>query len=481
MCLAPPVEANSESTAKRNLAINRANKRFDLFVANAFLRVAYGKQIRNFSLRALLCFFLYPWSSANGQEFEIGTSPNPVGSGARAMGMGNAFIAIADDATAASWNPGGLSRLEKPELSFAGEVISLRESLSASLNSEGQNTQTLELADLNYASILFPFYLKTNMAISLNFLKLFRFDKSLQFPITFPADGPGDIERRFDTDLEQKGTFSVLAPAYGINLTQRLSLGVTWNILNDTITQASAFEKKQTTNTTVTFGNLISRSNREETNRFEVEDGDSYVIGGAYRFNKFWNLGIVIKPSYTLDVKHTRFIINRQDDPEGNNRTEDPPLDSEFDFPAILGAGISWRPKDTLIVSSDVTWTDWSDFTFKEKNKKTNPISSRPVNEGKLDDTVTIRAGCEVLLIRDNHIIPFRFGFGYDPAPAIDNVDDFYTVNMGTGIQFLEHLNLDIAYEFRWGNNVNSDTFQGFDASEDIRQHRVLASMIYYF
>ena len=30
---------------------------------------------------------------------EVGTSINPVGSGARALGVGNAFIAIADDAT----------------------------------------------------------------------------------------------------------------------------------------------------------------------------------------------------------------------------------------------------------------------------------------------------------------------------------------------------------------------------------------------
>jgi long-subunit fatty acid transport protein len=53
-------------------------------------------------------------------------NPNPVGSGARALGMGNAFIAVADDATAASWNPGGLSQLESPEVSFAMDYVSMR-------------------------------------------------------------------------------------------------------------------------------------------------------------------------------------------------------------------------------------------------------------------------------------------------------------------------------------------------------------------
>ena len=47
------------------------------------------------------------------------SSLNRPGSGARAAGMGNAFIAVSDDGTAASWNPAGLSQLRKPELSLA--------------------------------------------------------------------------------------------------------------------------------------------------------------------------------------------------------------------------------------------------------------------------------------------------------------------------------------------------------------------------
>ena len=38
------------------------------------------------------------------------------GMGARAMGMGGAFVAVSDDATAAYWNPAGLGMLEQWEL-----------------------------------------------------------------------------------------------------------------------------------------------------------------------------------------------------------------------------------------------------------------------------------------------------------------------------------------------------------------------------
>jgi hypothetical protein len=43
-----------------------------------------------------------------------------LGSGARAYGMGGAFLARADDGTAASWNPAGLSYLRVPEVSLVG-------------------------------------------------------------------------------------------------------------------------------------------------------------------------------------------------------------------------------------------------------------------------------------------------------------------------------------------------------------------------
>ena len=42
------------------------------------------------------------------RTMDLPPSPNLIGSGSRAMGMGGSFISIADDATAASWNPGGL-------------------------------------------------------------------------------------------------------------------------------------------------------------------------------------------------------------------------------------------------------------------------------------------------------------------------------------------------------------------------------------
>jgi len=45
------------------------------------------------------------------------------GMGARAVGMGEAFTAVADDATAISWNPGGLGQLNSPEVIAMYDVV----------------------------------------------------------------------------------------------------------------------------------------------------------------------------------------------------------------------------------------------------------------------------------------------------------------------------------------------------------------------
>ena len=106
---------------------------------------------------------------------DIVSSPNPVGSGARAIGMGGAFIAVADDATAASWNPAGLIQLEKPEISMVGAYTDTRICYNVAEHAESNNTNNFKDFNLNYFSIAHPFHFYKNFVISLNYQRLFEF------------------------------------------------------------------------------------------------------------------------------------------------------------------------------------------------------------------------------------------------------------------------------------------------------------------
>jgi len=95
--------------------------------------------------------------NAGAQQVDISSSLNPVGSGSRATGMGGAFIGVADDATAASWNPAGLIQLEKPEMSAAYSYFHRRQEYSSQAHPEIATSNTMDADSLNYASIALPF------------------------------------------------------------------------------------------------------------------------------------------------------------------------------------------------------------------------------------------------------------------------------------------------------------------------------------
>jgi len=71
-----------------------------------------------------VCFLLLvpALSFAQSSNIIFG-QPNTFGIGPRAIGMGGAFTAIADDASAAYWNPAGLSQISSYEISISGAPI----------------------------------------------------------------------------------------------------------------------------------------------------------------------------------------------------------------------------------------------------------------------------------------------------------------------------------------------------------------------
>ena len=424
----------------------------------------------------LLSFLWVFWSYAPVPAFgqtilEIPSSPNPVGSGARALGMGGAFIAVADDATAASWNPGGLIQLEKPEISSVGGFFHRIEDNDFGTNPEASGNETVTEANLNYLSAAYPFTLfNRNMIVSLNYQRLFDFTREWDFPLTQSTNG---LSVSQDVDYDQSGNLSALGLAYCIQVTPEFSFGFTFNIWQDWF---GMNEWKQTTRQdgSGTFmGNPFNFESKSQ-DRFSFRGFNANAnVGILWNITPEFTLGAVVRTPFTADLKRkstfrssisTTFISSTENE--------------ELDMPMSYGIGMAYRFSDRLTVSADVTRTEWDDFVFKDsEGNKTSAISGRPKNDSDVDPTHTVRLGAEYLFMEPTYVIPLRGGIFYDPAPAEGSPDDFYGFSLGSGFAKGRFI-FDLAYQYRFGRDVGGSTLQNLDFSQDVDEHSLFASLI---
>ncbi|HRY30766.1 MAG TPA: PorV/PorQ family protein, partial [Elusimicrobiota bacterium] len=133
------------------------------------------------------------------------------GAGARSMGMGKAFTAVADDASATYWNPAAMVQMERKEL-------------------QAMHVSLFEDTSFDFVSYVHP----TARAgtLGLNFTRLVSggFEK---IAITLDPTSQEIVK------LQKLGDFSDINQAYGISygrqFVENMSIGVTGKVINHTI------------------------------------------------------------------------------------------------------------------------------------------------------------------------------------------------------------------------------------------------------
>ncbi len=422
------------------------------------------------------------WAQDNPlTRMEIPSSPNPVGSGARALGMGGAFIAVADDATAASWNPGGLIQLEKPEVSVVGGYIYRTEDNTFGTNPEASGSESVEDFNLNYLSAAYPFQaFGRNMIVSLNYQHLYDFNRDWGFKIhnSNPIySGP------IDYDFEQDGALYALGLAYAVEITPDISVGATLNYWGDFILD-NDWSQKFRWEADIELGGQSWTSLLEKTEEFEF-DGWNGNLGFLWRITGNLTLGGVFKTPFTADIDHTiktksSHIFPGESDPAHSSSTS-LRFKEELKMPMSYGLGLSYRFSDDFSISGDLYRTHWNDFEYRDADgNKTSPISGVDIRDSDIDPTTWFRVGAEYRIIREKFAVPIRAGVFYDPAPAEGSADDYYGFSLGSGFAYKGFI-FDIAYQFRYGDDVGGSMLEEMDLAQDVREHIVYSSLIVHF
>lgn len=325
-------------------------------------------------------------------ELSMGQSFNLIGAGARARGMGGAFIGVADDATAVSWNPAGLVRLEKPEAS----VVGLFESASISTEIPEFDAAPYKSShfNLNFLSAAYPLSIgERNLVAAV----------ALQQMVDLYYKYDGD-----DYTAERTGGINAITPAIGVQLTPNISLGATVNLF---VGQSK-----------YNYNEPPGMQTSEENYKYS---GTNFNIGGLFDFNQF-RIGAVFKTPFGLTEKE-----------------DDIGYDVTIHMPQMLGIGVAIQPNQKLTLAADFEMRNYSDTEFEDNTteEKANP---------DWQDINQLRLGAEYLIMSGTSVLPVRLGIATTPTLYKDSNDEQISgVNLTAGVGLIMgNINLDLGLEY---------------------------------
>lgn len=427
-------------------------------------------------------------------------SPIPIGAGARALGMGGAFTAVADDATANTWNPAGMAQLERPEFSINGGWY------ARSTSADGGSSDRQSVLALDHVSLVLPFFvLGTQQTVGLAWQRQFDFTRRADSTQVLQSQGPsigtqGVSNNRVDND----GAWSTWSMSYAADVTPTLSLGGTLLVWNDSLTRFSHNDRHATSTGTLTTFNLgapptlisdetfISTQNQ----RITVDHGASIVLGALWHASPQWTVAATLKPRYDLGLSiHKQDERTFRDASTGtitSQQSSDTTRSATYTYPTSATVATAWRANDSQTVTIDLTWTHWRDLQLDDGTNVTSPISPF-VAPSAFDDGYALRIGYEHVLLLPRMVVVPRCGLLYEGLPGVTaapdtsnpqlvnaTVDRYWGATAGLSV-FQRAILYDAAIQIRYGKGVGAGIDAPFNATADVLGVTVRAGVTYHF
>ena len=374
--------------------------------------------------------------SLSGLQFNFG---NP---GARSLGMGGAFLGLADDASAAEANPAGLTILRKPEISIEGRNY-LEEQLFTTTGTFPDLTRTAfnhysHRAELTFASAVYP-------------VGNFTFGAYYHEPLQNAGAGQvlptrNEITGQIKTDvpnffLPKNGTpvsaaqcnqikqqtgdpfscleYTVLPFISALDVReQTFGLAGAWKIGKFSIGGAARYQKLREgaftfrVTPTLDFSSISVQATGGIVNGEVVEKTDHDItFSGGFKWaptDKF-SVGAVYK-------KGAKFKTPTFAATSDTNFQFVKVADTTFHIPDIYGAGVSYRPIPVLTVNADAVRVKYSNLVdnFVSINETIRSID----HAYKANDVTELHLGAEYFFATKIPIA-IRGGWWRDPAHAI--------------------------------------------------------------
>jgi len=412
------------------------------------------------------------------------------GAGARAMGLGGAFIGVADDATAVTFNPAGLAQMVKPELSFVGQEINRRVGFQDAQVVAG--TRTVVADDSLISNTRFDPLLLTGtvplqvggrtLALQLSAQRLIPLGEGDTRTLAERPQG-GSASSQLAQSIQQRGQIDVYSFAAAYEVSQRMLLGFSVNQWRGAWNLAST--STNTTAGTTTYADFGQGNQLAGTN---------WNLGLLWRWPT-WSLGLVRRTPFHADYTYTA-DFSADVAATGAVHTYAPPSTVGLHWPGTTGIGLALRPAEFWLVAADLVTTPWSQARYMTARADLDGVNFFTVRRnGGNPDATQFHLGVERLLLSEGgNIVPLRLGFSREPQPDVDRSTGRQRVidgvSLGTGLKRGPYT-FDLAYRYGWGerqasqflgpDQILASDYPTYLGKETLTEHRLDFSFIVQF
>lgn len=352
-------------------------------------------------------------SAQTNIEVNAGLELNLSQPGARSLGMGGAFLGLADDATAAYTNPAGLSNLSVTEFAVEGRAWQYRSRFTAAgagvfsngeLDDSGlidaENEKTL--GAISFGSVVYPS--KKNWTVAFFYHQLADYEAEISTRGADAFDGSGRflfglraVEGNTLLDVRSWGT------AIAYRLGNRFSVGISLATTELAfLSETRRFDSAAAQNTDFwTNRQRLTGEDEDFTGSigFQWQLGEHLSLGGAYR-------------------RGSEFEITTISDLGPATRDEGLVYDEDvatFRMPDSVGLGLAIKSASFRFLA-DWVRTGYSSLTDSMVDVFGDiPARQAAVSQLRTDDVDEFHVGMEVVLTRLANPVALRVGAWLDP------------------------------------------------------------------
>ncbi len=264
----------------------------------------------------------------------------------RAIAMGGAFTALADDGAAVVWNPAGLTQCNRLGLGSCGDISfsNISVTLPTTLSAQKYRVVSQGTLDLQYAVLTVPVMKnRPKWTFGVALLNMVPLQQRTTTILKNPTASWSD-----KVEAKRDGEIYALSFGMGLSIIPQLSIG---------ITAANLFGTQQT-DSTITYisVNFERLRNAQQTNHFS---GNFLRLGILWQPHPQFRLGSCVTLPHELELTHRRY-----GDPVAM-------IDSAKLFmikPVHFTTGLCWVLSKNFLFTFDYHYRPWQQVRLKGEN-----------------------------------------------------------------------------------------------------------------